>query len=555
MNTSLARMKRSVRFASILVVLLGSGGLWTGSASGQRAYVMDLPGDWTIDGDLPSNAMLISLQGIANKKGPALYFRYPPGWAFKFTTPVFNYYKDERSISFSELGSPEDAIAALGGFAKGYVVWDKSVRTSLTVAFTVAGLEDAIVVSEEFVPLMEQNGLKAIEDFRGDFDGMTDYEIYSWAIDKYWARCSRDFVIWMGGASGKQMMPGVADFGIYKRAFFTDLSADPADSLEYALHRKILGDMKPTAIVMGWHSYAKDTEGQHVSLISSFGLRMEGLNTLPNASFSNQIPTTPGFRFTNNHHIGRDATVVPEEKVYIAAIQTDAIGIGAWEEAGRGRIPYAWEVTMNWTWLFPAQMQFFYETATENDYFIGSLSGPGYMYPKPIPPDKHRALIREAANLMKGLDLRVFEIMDYSEGNRYVGNIDLTREVIDRYYAGMPDAIGFVNGYGPANTSDVRDGRPLMSYDYYLTPTRPERDAVLDLKELITLNPVRPYFLLIHVRESSAIERVANILDQLGPDVEVVPLDVFLKMAGNSPTFIPRHLKEAGAAEYIMTDE
>jgi hypothetical protein len=312
--------------------------------------------------------------------------------------------------------------------------------------------------------------------------------------------------------------------------------------------------MKPTAIVMGWHSYAKDTEGQHVTLLSSFGLRMEGLNTLPNASFSNQIPLSRGFQFKNNHNVRPDQVVVPEEKVYIAAIQTDALGIGAWEEAGRGRIPYAWEVTMNWTWLFPAQMQFFYETATPNDYFIGALSGPGYMYPKPIPPDKHRALVSEAEGLMKGLDMRVFEVMDYSEGNRYFGNIDLTKGVIDRYYEGMPDAIGFINGYGPAHTNDLRDGRPLLSYDYYLTPTRPEDDAVLDLKELIKLNPVRPYFLLVHVRESSAIDRVANIFDRLGEEVEVVPLDVFLKMAANKPTFIKRYLKEAQSDNFEMVD-
>jgi hypothetical protein len=235
---------------------------------------------------------------------------------------------------------------------------------------------------------------------------------------------------------------------------------------------------------------------------------------------------------------------MPEEKVYIACIQTDGLGIGAWLKPGRGSIPYAWEVTMNWTWLFPAQMQFFFDQATPNDYFIGALSGPGYMYPKAIPRDKHLGLVQEADELMKRLDLRVFEIMDYSEGNRYWGNIDLTKEVVDTYYEGMPDALGFINGYGPAHTNDLRDGRPLLSYDYYLSPGRPEQAAVDDLKELITLNTKRPYFLTLHVRESSDIERVKNILDQLGPDVEVVPLDLYLKMAAANPTFRVHHLDD-----------
>jgi hypothetical protein len=264
---------------------------------------------------------------------------------------------------------------------------------------------------------------------------------------------------------------------------------------------------------------------------------MEGLNTLPNASFSHQIPVTPGYKFKNNHHVRRDEVVEPEDKVYITCIQTDGLGIGAWLKPGRGQIPYAWEVTMNWVWLFPGQMQFFYDTATENDYFIGALTGPGYMYPKPIPRDKHVDLIQEAWGLMETLDLRVLEMMDYSEGNRYLGNVDVTKEVVDAYYEGMPNAIGFINGYGPAHTNDLRDGKPLLSYDYYLSPTRPEADAVEDLKELVALNPQRPYFLTLHVRESSDIERVMGILDQVGDDVEVVPLDTYLKMAAAKPTF------------------
>lgn len=519
-----------------------------------NASYMALAEDWSISGDLATNAMLVSLQGVANKSGPQVYFVYPPNWTFKFSQSVLDYYTETRGLQINELSSTEEMLARYAKLADGYIVWDTDVRTSLIVSFTLAGLENAIVITEDQIPLAESNGLALIEDYRGDFSGMTDYEIYLWAYNEYWERCSRDFVIWMGGVHGDRMEAGVADFGIYKGAFFTDLSADPADSLEFELHNAILDDMNETGFIFGWHSYAKDTEGQHVSLISSKGLRMEGLNTLPNASFSQQIPVSPGYKYRNNHSVGEDEVLEAQPMVYIACIQTDAIGIGAWLEPGRGEIPYAWEVTMNWSWLFPAQMQFFFDTATPNDYFIGALSGPGYMYPKPIPRTKHKALIAEARNLMEGLDLRVFEIMDYSEGNRYFGNIDLTKEVIDAYYQEMPNAIGFINGYGPAHTNDLRDGVPLMSYDYYLSPTRPEDDAVDDLTELINLNPARPYFLLMHVRESSDIKRVKNILDRLGPDVEVIALDRFLKLAASNPTFTSRHL-EAYDSTFRMVDK
>jgi hypothetical protein len=199
---------------------------------------------------------------------------------------------------------------------------------------------------------------------------------------------------------------------------------------------------------------------------------------------------------------------------------------------------------MNYTWIAPGMAEYFYSTATPNDYLIGCLSGPGYLYPKAVPPAYLEKLIAMAREQMKILDLKVFETMDWSEGSEVEGNTDLTEKVIDMYYNGMPEAIGFVNGYGPGHTFTVRNGRPFMSFDYYLSPHKPEADAVADLKELANLNPKRPYFQLVHVREYSDVKRVKGILDKLGPEFEVVPLDVFLTMAGSKPTFRERMLKK-----------
>ena len=67
---------------------------------------------------------------------------------------------------------------------------------------------------------------------------------------------------------------------------------------------------------------------------------------------------------------------------------------------------------MNYNWLAPSLLEFFYSTATPNDYFIGAISGPGYMYPKSVPKAKLPGLIRRADSLMQRLDLRVFDIMN-----------------------------------------------------------------------------------------------------------------------------------------------
>ncbi|MBN1541718.1 hypothetical protein JW992_06195 [candidate division KSB1 bacterium] len=529
-----------------LAVLLALGLIGSVAAQSKAAYyVMPLSDNWEIEGDLPVNALLISLQGVANLEAPTLYFLYSRKWDFKFSQPLLDYYRDSRAMEFQPLENVEQALEALASHVKGYVVWDPAVRTSLIVALTAAGLHESIVVTPELIPLAEKYDLPLKEDLRGRFDGQSDVEIFTWAYDRYWDKCSKDYLVYLGGEHGQVMKPGIADFGIHKKAFFTDLSTNPVDTLEYRLARRLFREMKPLSMVMGWHSYKKDLEAQHVTLASNYALRVEGLHTLPNMSFNHQIPLSPGYVFKNNHTIDPDAVVIPEDKVYMACIQTDCLGLGAWTEPGRGDIPYAWEVTMNWVWLAPAMLQFFYDMATPNDYFIGSLSGPGYMYPKAIPLEYLPDVVEKAYELMKKLDLRVFEIMDHTDYWQSDGvNDDLPREVVDAYYEGMPDAIGFANGYRPGHTFAVRDGKPFVSYDYYLSEKRDEEQAAADLIELANLNHNRPYFMLIHVRQWSDIERVKRVLARVPQDFELVPLDIFLKMAGQKPTFMERYDKQ-----------
>jgi len=46
-------------------------------AGSRQAYYVRLEDDWAVDGKLPQQAFLISLQGLANSDGPNMYFIYP----------------------------------------------------------------------------------------------------------------------------------------------------------------------------------------------------------------------------------------------------------------------------------------------------------------------------------------------------------------------------------------------------------------------------------------------------------------------------------------------
>lgn len=509
------------------------------------AYFMRWDGDWRVAGGLPEKALLLSVQGLANRAAPQLYIIHPRDYQWEITEPLFEFYQRQHGVRFTELKTADEAVAQFASVARGYVVWDPAVGASLNVAFTIAGLDDAFVVTPALVPLVEKHGLRKIDDLTGRYTGRTDAQIYADAVARYWARCTHDALMLMGGPRGAVRMPAMADWGIRQKMFFEDLSANPAQPDERALETRLLSQLRPGATVFGWHSYGKDTEEQHTTLISSFGLKMEGLFNLPNLSFNCQFAFTRGFKFTNHNHVAPDARLTAGPKVYIAFVQSDSIGIGVWTKPGRGKLPFAWQVTMNWLKFSPAALQYFHESATPNDYFIAGLSGPGYMYPNHIPPDRFPALMQEARRLMAQLDLHVMEIMDNSAADGNVGDTDLTKATVDRYYAAFPDVIGFINGYGPSRTRDLRDTRPLISYDYYIDPQRPRDQVADDLNELIELNAKRPYFLLVHVRESNDVNSLVDVVKQLTGPVEVVPLDVFLKLAASNKTYTTRYADSA----------
>jgi hypothetical protein len=532
-----------------LTILFLSGTLFATdlSATGSpEVTVMNISGDWEANGDLPWQALLISLEGIANSHGPNIYLVYPETHVHEGTRQILEYYQTRHGVHTTTMTSIDEIVEKYRKYLKGYVVWDTAVVPTLMVSFTVAGLEEALVVTEQHLPLMKKLGLKPVADLRNQFRGKADIEIFQWAYDQYWSRCSRDYLVYLGEQcrglkNGPGMRPAVADFAIVHKAFCTDLSAHPGADAEYDLADKIMGEMNLYAYVYGWHSYCKDKEEEHITMVSRHALVMaEGLASLPNMSFHGTIPVSKDFHSVQKGTYHQNRKV--EDKVYLTLIESDGLGIGSWNKPGRGELPYGWEMNEEYFHVAPALLQYYYESATPNDHFIGSLSGPGYFYPKYFPPDKIPGALRIEDSLMRAMDLHVFGIMDFSEGDHVVGNADLPKSVVDAYYENIPFATGFLNGYGPANTFDCRDGRPFISYNYYVDSRKSVDEVAEDLRELGRINPRRPCFIPIHVREDNNVKRMKEIVDQLGPEFEVVPPREFMVMAGKKPTMTKRYL-------------
>ena len=188
--------------------------------------------------------MMISLQGLANRAAPNLYLTYPANWTFSYTQAVRDYVEQSSYVSFQPVQTPTEALHRFSSHFQKYVVWDPLVRDTLVVAFTIAGIENAIVVTNAMLPLILRNHphLTMAANLSTQFRTNTSVEIFTWAKDTYKKDTNSSMLVWMGGVCPNQMQPGIGDWGVANTAFFVELNTvnDPSN-LEYPLANEIVG--------------------------------------------------------------------------------------------------------------------------------------------------------------------------------------------------------------------------------------------------------------------------------------------------------------------------
>ena len=71
----------------------------TPAAPARESYVMHFDSDWKIASGLPEKAMLIGLQGIANRAAPRLYIVHAADFPWEITGPLKEFYERIRTTA------------------------------------------------------------------------------------------------------------------------------------------------------------------------------------------------------------------------------------------------------------------------------------------------------------------------------------------------------------------------------------------------------------------------------------------------------------------------
>ncbi len=316
------------------------------------------------------------------------------------------------------------------------------------------------------------------------------------------------------------------DMAIFYRTFCFDLSSRKSEYPdEYAVKEKIMEGMEHPGIVLGWVSFqtGRDDEGAYVSQASIHGNAVI-CSGAPNFSFHYWIKpksfTPPPLSET---------PAIDENKIYVSFLLSDGDAYH-WTNGfqgrqylspNRGSIPFGWELQPLLYDMAPAVLQYYYETATDNDDFAASASGIGYCHPEEFPADRLEKYLRETRRYIELTGLNSISILS---------SWNISFDLVLKYRAYLKDiAVGCEEGYG---------ARPAGEYpftDFAIIRTRIPKtgDILQELNDLAQSTKQRPLFVPVHpLCYSTGFDDVKRITEQLDLSVfQVVKPSQLLVMA------------------------
>jgi hypothetical protein len=319
--------------------------------------------------------------------------------------------------------------------------------------------------------------------------------------------------------------PHIIDYLVCKKAFVMGLSSK-IDS-ERALKGKFLSEMNPLGLVLGWASF-QDGEWPYVRQASENGLLVLCCLESPNYSFHSKVK--PSINFEQTELSGE---VQVENKVYLTFIHSDGDALwqlsnrffGSWEDPARGSFPFGWEIQPLLYDLAPGILQYYYETRSDKDEFVGSLSGMGYIQPDNFPPELLQSYLEKTNLYLEKSGLRTLYVSPWN----YASDT-----LIGQYTRYVNTSIGFFEGYETRVGGPFYSGGSVWFRTNYLIQNQTTEQVKADLEAMAAATTNRPLFITIHVSPNQWInmDKVIGVLDPA--KFEVVTPSKFAVLASNA---------------------
>ena len=402
-----------------------------------------------------------TLQGIVNRDGPRLYLNTP----FHYHPPVTQAWLDHcratQGFEYEEVGDLDALIERFRGQVAGLVGFDRTrgpkmakenkfFPTEEYLATSVGALTGMLPVPSDLrqalaarwrlpapaeVELRDYHGRPTGVAIHGDlaaYGFANKAQAVEWAIRELLPHCSPDF-LFNYDAWG-------VDYAVQHFALCTNLSYREADAGEGTTERQLLErilatyrDRRDKARPYFWVIGLQPPERLGVMSLSRFG----GINTMTNMadnwSFHTQVPSA---RDQWRQQPRPEAPPDTPDTRYVAFLASECttqkaagngLQHGAWLDPARGQVAINWGMSAAFGRDAPAVVDYYYSTATPQDYFFtGDIcAGMGFAVPPLMPEAAWQAVLEDAAPLCQAMDLRCLDI--YANDGYYDAQEDQPR--------------------------------------------------------------------------------------------------------------------------------
>lgn len=190
------------------------------------------------------------------------------------------------------------------------------------------------------------------------------------------------------------------DYAVANKAMVFWLDSNVPE--QKALFQKILSDVKPGTPYLGWFSNDVDGEFSGVEITSNYGVYVLAADWFSNLTV---------FSGTKSNEVKEKAAKTPklENKIYVTYTFSEGDNFqynqhrmrNLWDDPNRGQVPINWTSSPLLYDGAPAMLNYYRETATDNDLLIAGPSGAGYFYPNAWPIGSFSAFLKQTYSYME----------------------------------------------------------------------------------------------------------------------------------------------------------
>lgn len=343
-----------------------------------------------------------AIQGIFSRTDSKYYYLNSEvsSFAYYLNYIIDNYELERENTSLDSM--VEDYKTTFD--VNGYILYDvDSNPESVNVASSLAGAFGWLPIDTKMENYALSMGLSLAMD-------VTD-KSEKWCFENYKEYFDNSGLVQQGGGN-----VALRDYGIASNYFYFYPDSHDTETILFrgAVHAWAQDD----APIFGW---GPDDEDTHVGISTANGQFTLASDYSYNLSMFGCVEYYDIESLQQPNHL-TDVTATPGYH-YITIIRSDGDNVQTWTNSAfnfnsgdlaseRGDFPMGWSTQISLIDLAPSILQYTYETADENDFFVAAVSGQGYIYPQNYPDLIE--FTQKMGTYLRKTDISVVQILDSS---------------------------------------------------------------------------------------------------------------------------------------------